>query len=150
MVVNAHFATGRSDWYEREDRFLALLGGWKHGCEDAGCTWGGGESPSLPGLLDAAEIELAGCAVGAIPEGRSPILGDDLDAGDEIVIVASSGLHTNGASVARMLVDEGHLPDGYRTPIDARGTSLGEALLEPPGIYTPQVRAVLVLDLHVS
>ena len=45
---------------------------------DAGATWGGGESPSLPGLLDEREIELAGAAVGAVPAGHRPLLGEEL------------------------------------------------------------------------
>ena len=50
LVVNAYFATGDSAWYEHRERSTALLEGWRRGCEDAGCVWGGGESPSLPGM----------------------------------------------------------------------------------------------------
>ncbi len=70
LVVNAYFATGSSQWYAHEDRARALVEGWRRACEDAGCAWGGGESPSLPGLLAEHEIELAGAAVGALPDGR--------------------------------------------------------------------------------
>src|ERR1700748_2990224 len=62
LVVNAYFATGASEWYAEEGRNAALLEGWRQACADAGCAWGGGESPSLPGLLDEREIELAGAA----------------------------------------------------------------------------------------
>ena len=75
LVVNAYFATGASEWYREPERAAALLEGWRRACADAGCAWGGGESPSLPGLLDEREIELAGAAVGAVPDGRAPILG---------------------------------------------------------------------------
>ena len=140
LVVNAYFATGASEWYRESERAAALLEGWRRACEDAGCAWGGGESPSLPGLLDERDIELAGAAVGVVPEGRSPILGEDLRAGDEIVLVASSGLHANGASLARLLA--GRLPDGYATALDS-GATLGEALLEPSVMYVPLVRALM-------
>src|ERR1700729_2096375 len=73
LVVNAYFATGASDWYRDAERAGALLEGWRRACADAGCTWGGGESPSLPGLVDERDIELAGAAVGAVPQGHSPI-----------------------------------------------------------------------------
>src|SRR3984893_15077490 len=73
LVVNAYFATGASDWYREPDRAEALLEGWRRACVDAGCAWGGGESRSLPGLLDERDIELAGAAVGGLPEGRAPI-----------------------------------------------------------------------------
>ncbi len=80
LVVNAYFATGASEWYRESERAASLLEGWRRACADAGCTWGGGESPSLPGLLDERDIELAGAAVGVVPEGRSAILGEDLQA----------------------------------------------------------------------
>ncbi len=121
IVVNAYFATGSSAWYSHEERSRALVEGWQRACVDAGCAWGGGESPSLPGLLAEEEIELAGAAVGAVPEGCSPILGDALRAGDEIVLVASSGLHANGASLARLIA--GRLPAGYATEL-SDGTRL--------------------------
>src|SRR3984893_15971835 len=85
LVVNAYFATGASDWYLQRERSVSLLEGWRRACVDAGCVWGGGESPSLPGLLDERDIELAGAAVGAVPKGRAPILGEALAPGDEIV-----------------------------------------------------------------
>ncbi len=140
LVVNAYFATGASEWYSQPARADALLEGWRRACADAGCAWGGGESPSLPGLLDERDIELAGAAVGVLPEGRPPILGDRLSAGDEIVLVASNGLHANGASLARLLA--GRLPRGYGTTLPS-GVTLGEALLEPSLMYVPLVSELL-------
>lgn len=140
LVVNAYFATGASEWYGEGERATALLEGWHRGCADAGCAWGGGESPSLPGLVDAREIELAGAAVGAVPAGHAPILGAGLEPGDEIVLVASSGLHANGASLARLIASR--LEHGYATTL-AGGATLGEALLEPSVIYAPLVDALL-------
>jgi phosphoribosylformylglycinamidine cyclo-ligase len=147
LVVNAYFATGASDWYRDAERAGALLEGWRKACVDAGCTWGGGESPSLPALVDERDIELAGAAVGVVPSGRSPIIGDELAPGDEIVLVASSGLHANGASLARLLA--ARLPEGYATPL-ASGTTLGEALLVPSVMYAPLVAAVLESDLQLT
>jgi len=140
LVVNAYFATGASEWYGERERSAALLEGWRTACADAGCTWGGGESPSLPGLLEERDIELAGAAVGVVPEGHSPILGDELAAGDEIVLVASSGLHANGASLARLLA--ARLPEGYATALPS-GATLGEALLEPTLMYAPLLAELL-------
>lgn len=147
LVVNAYFATGASEWYREGERGAALIEGWRKACVDAGCTWGGGESPSLPGLLDEREIELAGAAVGAVPAGRRPILGEELQPGDEIVLVASSGLHANGASLARLLA--GRLSDGYATEL-GDGTTFGEALLEPSVMYVGLVEALLGEDLGLS
>ena len=147
LVVNAYFATGSSDWYADEERNEGLVRGWREACVDAGATWGGGESPSLPGLVATEDIELAGSAVGIVPPGRRPILGADLAGGDEIVIVASSGLHANGSSLARR-VAEG-LPDGYRTPLPT-GRTFGEALLDRTPMYAALVRALLEssVDVH--
>jgi phosphoribosylformylglycinamidine cyclo-ligase len=145
LVVNAYFATGSSEWYDNRDRRAALLEGWRAGCVDAGATWGGGESPSLPGLVAADEIELAGSAVGLVPP-TGAILGTDLAPGDEIVLVASSGLHANGSSLARMVATQ--LEDGYATRLPS-GRSFGDALLDRSVIYTSLVRALLDAGMRV-
>jgi phosphoribosylformylglycinamidine cyclo-ligase len=147
LVCSAYFATGASEWYGRGSCGSSLLSGWQRACEVAGCTWGGGESPSLPGLLSEPDIELAGSAVGAIPQGHAPILGADLAAGDEIVLIASSGLHANGASLARLVA--GRLPAGYATELPS-GMSFGEALLAPSIIYVPLVAALLEAGLPIT
>jgi len=146
LVVNAYFATGASGWYEQHDRQLALLRGWQQACIDAGATWGGGESPSLPELVASDDIELAGSAVGLVPDGQSAILGADLAPGDEIVLIASSGLHANGSSLARMIA--GRLPDGYMTRLPS-GRSFGAALLDPTVLYVRLVEALLHGDVGV-
>jgi phosphoribosylformylglycinamidine cyclo-ligase len=146
LVVNAYFATGASEWYSRRERHEDLLAGWREACVDAGATWGGGESPSLPGLVSGADIELAGSAVGMIPEGREAILGAGLGPGDEIVLVASSGLHANGASLARAVA--ARLSGGYGTPLPS-GRSFGEALLDRSVLYAGLVRALVTGSIEV-
>jgi phosphoribosylformylglycinamidine cyclo-ligase len=146
LVVNAYFATGASEWYLQQERSASLLEGWRRACTDAGCVWGGGESPSLPGMLAEQDIELAGAAVGAVPDGRSALLGERLGPGDEIVLVASSGLHANGASLARLIA--GRLPDGYATKLD--GTTFGEALLEPSVVYVSLIAALLETNVELT
>jgi phosphoribosylformylglycinamidine cyclo-ligase len=140
LVVNAYFATGSSEWYSHEERRAALLEGWQRACTDAGATWGGGESPSLPGLLSAPDIELAGSAVGVVPKGQTAILGQDLAPGDEIVLISSTGLHANGASLARLIADK--LPERYATKVEG-DRSFGEALLDPAPLYSPLVKALI-------
>jgi phosphoribosylformylglycinamidine cyclo-ligase len=147
LVVAAYFATGASDWYAREGRLASLLAGWQRACEDAGCAWGGGESPTLPGLLAEDDIELAGSAVGTVPDGHAPLLGHDLSPGDEIVLVASSGLHANGASLARLIASR--LPERYATQL-SDGSSFGEALLAPSVLYAPLVEGLLKRGLPVT
>jgi phosphoribosylformylglycinamidine cyclo-ligase len=146
LVVNAYFATGSSDWYADEGRNGGLVSGWRKACVDAGATWGGGESPSLPGLVAPDDIELAGSAVGIVPPGRRPIFGADLVPGDEIVVVASNGLHANGSSLARRVAEE--LPDGYRTALPS-GRSFGDALLDRTAMYAGLVRALLESSVEI-
>lgn len=140
LVVNAYFATGHPDWYADEGRFASLVAGWREACERSGATWGGGESPSLHGLISESDVEIAGSAVGRIPDGVELILGADLAPGDEIVLLASTGLHANGASLVRKLGAE--LPDGLQTKL-ASGATLGEAALAASAIYVPVVAALL-------
>ncbi len=140
LVVNAYFATGSSAWYEHTERADALLAGWRRACDDAQCAWGGGESPSLVDLLAPAEIELAGSALGFVPPPGEPLLGEELAPGDEIVLLASSGLHANGASLARRIA--ARLPRGLLTELPD-GTTFGEALLAPSVLYVELLRRLL-------
>jgi phosphoribosylformylglycinamidine cyclo-ligase len=136
VVVNAYFATGGSDWHAGNTSIQSLLEGWRRGCELAQAVWGGGESPALPGLVSPNDVEIAGSSIGAIPPEWGPLLGDDLRAGHAIVLIDSSGLHANGASLARSVASK--LPDGLRTEMPD-GTAFGDALLTPSVIYVPLV-----------
>jgi phosphoribosylformylglycinamidine cyclo-ligase len=147
LVLNAYFATGAPAWFANHDWHSELIEGWAAACAEAGCVWGGGESPSLPELVTASDIELAGSAVGVVPAGDAAVLGQDLAAGDEIVLVASNGLHANGSSLARMLARE--LDDGFATRLPG-GETFGEALLTPSLIYSGLVEAVLDASVPVS
>ncbi len=140
LVVNAYFATGSSAWYEHAERGDALLAGWRRACDDAQCAWGGGESPSLVDLLAPAEIELAGSALGFVPPPGEPLLGEELASGDEIVLLASSGLHANGASLARRIA--ARLPRGLLSEL-SDGMTFGEALLAPSVLYVELLRRLL-------
>ena len=147
LVVNAYFATGKPEWFSRDEWYERLIEGWFDGCVDAGCTWGGGESPSLPGLVDGEEIELAGSAVGVIPDDREPILGQHLGEGDEVVLVESSGLHANGSSLARLIA--GELEEGYATALPS-GALFGEGLLRRSYMYSELVDSILDEGLPVT
>jgi phosphoribosylformylglycinamidine cyclo-ligase len=140
LVVNAYFATGRSDWHSGTTSLRSLLAGWGEGCRLAGAAWGGGESPALPGLVSGDDVEVAGAAIGRVPPEWDPILGVELRDGDAIVLVESSGLHANGASLARAAAAE--LPDGLTTRMPS-GARFGDGLLRASVIYVP-----LVAELH--
>ena len=148
LVVNAYFATGASEWYREAERAAALLEGWRRACADAGCTWGGGESPSLPGLLDERDIELAGAAVGVVPEGRSrdPRRGARRRAMRSCSWAPAACTRTGPRWRACWPVG---CPTATRPRCRAAST-LGEALLEPSVMYVPLVAELLQAGLAVT
>lgn len=134
LVVQAYWAAGGSDWFGNASRAQALVAGWRRACEACGVAWGGGETPALAGIVEADRIDLAASCTGIInPKSRLSV-GDALGPGDAIVLVASSGIHANGLSLARKLAER--LPQGYLTEVQP-GLSYGEALLAPTVLYSP-------------
>ncbi len=147
QVVNAYFAVGESSWLSDQERSSDLVNGWAAACGMAGATWGGGETPTLKGIIHPGTIDIGGSAVGMIKPKDRLVLGDKLTAGDVIVAIGSSGIHANGISLARKIADD--LPEKYGTRLPD-GRLYGEALLTPTPIYVPLVRALLEkkVDLH--
>lgn len=139
LVVQAYWAAGGSDWFADADRAQALVAGWKRACEVCGVAWGGGETPALAGIVADGRIDLAASCTGIVNPKSRLSLGDRLAAGDAIVLLASSGIHANGLSLARKLVER--LPEGYLSPI-APGLSYGDALLAPTTLYSPVTEAL--------
>ncbi|RVT50410.1 AIR synthase-related protein [Rubrivivax albus] len=139
LVVQAYWAAGGSDWFGDAARAQALVDGWKRACEVCGVAWGGGETPALAGIVEAGRIDLAASCTGLVNPKTRLTLGDRLAEGDAIVLLASSGIHANGLSLARKLVER--LPQGYLTPL-ADGSTYGEALLAPTVLYSPVTEAL--------
>jgi len=136
ISVAMHAGVGASEWFADQKRMDGLVEGWAEGCRQAGAVWGGGETPTLKGIINPDTIVLAGSALGRIFPKSLRITGDVKD-GDSIVFLASSGVQTNGLSLCRLIADR--LPEGYQTPI-GDGRSYGEALLAPSVIYVAFVR----------
>ena len=139
LVVQAYWAAGGSDWFGDATRAQALVAGWKQACERCQVAWGGGETPALAGIVEAGRIDLAASCTGLVNPKERLTLGDKLGPGDAIVLLASSGIHANGLSLARKLVER--LPQGYLTPVQA-GLGYGEALLAPTLLYAPVTEAL--------
>lgn len=137
ISVAMHAAVGDSAWFDKQQRADDLSRGFAEGCRQAGAVWGGGETPALKGIVDPRTIVLAGSAIGRIAPKSLRIVGDVRD-GDAIIMLASSGVHTNGLTLGRALADR--LPQGYLTKM-ADGRRYGEALLDPSVIYVKFVRA---------
>ena len=119
----------------------SVVSGVGEGCRQAGCALLGGETAELPDLYHPGEYDLAGFAVGVVEENRL-IDGHTIQAGDAVVGLASSGLHSNGYSLARrvLLQEAGLKLDEY---VPSLGTTLGEELLRPTRIYVKPVLALL-------
>jgi phosphoribosylformylglycinamidine cyclo-ligase len=139
LVVQAYWAAGGSDWFGDAQRSKALVDGWKRACDTCGVAWGGGETPALAGIVEAGRIDLAASCTGLVNPKERLSVGDKLGAGDAIVLLASSGIHANGLSLARKLLER--LPQGYLTPL-GDGTNYGEALLAPTVLYSPVTEAL--------
>lgn len=139
LVVQAYWAAGGSDWFGDNQRAQALVAGWKRACEVCSVAWGGGETPALAGIVEEGRIDLAASCTGLINPKERLSVGDKLGAGDAIILLASSGIHANGLSLARKLVER--LPDGYLTEISP-GVTYGEALLAPTVLYSPVTEAL--------
>jgi phosphoribosylformylglycinamidine cyclo-ligase len=139
LVVQAYWAAGGSDWFGDAQRSQALVAGWQRACNTCGVAWGGGETPALAGIVEGGRIDLAASCTGLVNPKERLSLGDQLAPGDAIVLLASSGIHANGLSLARKLVER--LPQGYLTQL-TDGTSYGEALLAPTVLYSPVTEAL--------
>ncbi|ACZ43528.1 Phosphoribosylformylglycinamidine cyclo-ligase [Thermobaculum terrenum ATCC BAA-798] len=146
LVVHAYFAVGASEWFADEERASDLVRGWARACLEAGASWGGGESPALGGIIRTDAIDLAGSAVGIVRPKSRLVTSDKLREGDAIVLLASTGIHTNGLSLARKLAAE--LPDGYLTPMED-GRYFGDALLDPAPLYSRVVEGAQQAGLEI-
>ncbi|MBO6539133.1 MAG: phosphoribosylformylglycinamidine cyclo-ligase [Rhizobiaceae bacterium] len=124
-----YFATGKLD----PDQGASIVAGIAEGCRQAGCALIGGETAEMPGLYAQGDYDLAGFAVGAAERGQL-LPTDDIVEGDVLLGLASSGVHSNGYSLVRRIVEMSGLGWDEAAPFDD-SKKLGAALLEPTRIY---------------
>jgi phosphoribosylformylglycinamidine cyclo-ligase len=139
LMVQAYWAAGGSDWFADAARAQSLVRGWKAACDACGVAWGGGETPALAGIVEPGRIDLAAACTGIVSPKSRLTLGERLAPGDAIVLLASSGIHANGLTLARKLAER--LPQGYGTEV-APGLGYGPALLAPTPLYVPVTEAL--------
>ncbi len=123
------------------EKIAQIVGGVAEGCVRAGCALIGGETAEHPGMMPAEDYDLAGYCTGVVD--KSKILDNKtMKAGDVVIALASSGVHSNGFSLVRKVFDIENAD--LKTPVEELGgKSLGEALLEPTRMYVKPILALL-------
>ena len=119
----------------------SVVAGIAEGCRQAGCALIGGETAEMPGMYTDGDYDLAGFAVGAVERGQV-LTGETVGVGDTILGLASSGLHSNGFSLVRKVIETNGLDLTAAAPFDSK-RSLAHALLEPTRIYVKSCLAAL-------
>ena len=124
------------------ERIADIVKGVAEGCVQAGCALVGGETAEMPGFYPEDEYDLAGFTVGAVD--KSKILDNStMQAGDVIIALPSSGVHSNGFSLVRKIFDLENNPDVLKKTYEGLDGTLGDALLAPTKIYVKPVLAVM-------
>ena len=129
------------------EKIAAIVGGVAEGCVQSDCALIGGETADHPGLMPEDEYDLAGFAVGVVDK-KDLITGASIKAGDALIGIASTGVHSNGFSLVRKVFPmEREVLDTYH---DALGKTLGEALLAPTRIYVKALRSVKEAGVRIK
>jgi len=129
-----YFACGKLD----VDTAAAVIGGIAKGCELSGCALIGGETAEMPGMYPDGEYDLAGFAVGAVEKSKI-LTGQNVQAGDVVLGLASSGVHSNGFSLVRKVIERA----GDNAPAKLDGQPFKQAIMAPTRLYVKSVLAAL-------
>ena len=121
------------------EKIATIVKGVAEGCKMAGAALVGGETAEHPGMMPEEDYDIAGFAVGVVDE-KDLITGEKIKAGDALVAIASSGVHSNGFSLVRKVFDM--TPECLNTYYEELGQTLGEALLTPTRIYVKAMKSV--------
>ena len=129
------------------EKIAAIVGGVAEGCVQSDCALIGGETAEHPGLMPEDEYDLAGFAVGVVDK-KDLITGASIKAGDVLIGIASTGVHSNGFSLVRKVFQmEREVLDTYHEEL---GKTLGEALLAPTRIYVKALRSVREAGVRIK
>ena len=129
-------------------RIADIVSGITEGCRQAGCALVGGETAEHPGMMADDDYDVAGFSVGLVDEEKI-IDGKDLTAGDVLIGLGSSGVHSNGFSLVRKVFDVEHAD--LNAPVEELGgKSLGETLLTPTRIYVKTIQCLLQNGVHLK
>ena len=121
------------------EKIASIVKGVAEGCKQSGCALIGGETAEHPGLMAEDDYDLAGFTVGVCDK-KNLITGENIKAGDKLIGIASSGVHSNGFSLVRKVFTMNE--ENLNRYVESLGTTLGEALLTPTRIYVKALKAV--------
>src|SRR3989338_7597365 len=110
LVLHAYWAIEDNTWLYDKERMTDLIVGWKKACDISGVSWGGGETPTLKGIVEKKTAEFGGSAVGIIRLKKHLVTDKKLKEGDRIILIKSNGVNVNGISLARAIAKK--LPKG--------------------------------------
>lgn len=142
-----HMAVGDDSWFANERRARALVEGTRDVCNELQMTWLGGETPGLKGMVYPNAAVISGNVLGKIGPEERYIRGTDIEEGDHIFMLPSSGIHANGLTDARSLADK--LEYGYDTEL-SDGSRFGETLLTPTHLYGKFVQEALDAGIEIK
>lgn len=146
LVVHAYWAIEDNSWLQDERRMRDFIRGWKSACDLSGAAWGGGETPTLKGIVEKKTVDLGGAAVGIISPKKRLVTDKKLKPGDRILLLKSNGINCNGLSLARAVAKK--LPKGYATSL-SNGKYFGEAILAKTNIYARLIQNLLNLKIDI-
>lgn len=123
------------------EKIATIVSGVAEGCKQSGAALVGGETAEMPGFYPEDEYDLAGFAVGAVDK-KDLITGENLAAGDVLIGMASSGVHSNGFSLVRKVFEKELTREGLNTYYEELNATLGEALIAPTKIYVKALKSI--------
>lgn len=167
LSVLMHLAAGNDNWFKHEGRSYGIVKGFRDGCNAAHCSWGGGETPTLKGIVNPETFVISGSATGIIKPKERLLIGAKIQPGDAIILLASSGIHCNGLTLAREIATRGNSlaekilrlisigfikskrqPKGFLTKMED-GRAYGEALLDKTICYVPVMEECREADVEL-
>ncbi len=131
------------------EKIAAIVSGVAEGCRQAESALVGGETAEMPGFYPVDEYDLAGFSVGVVDK-KDLITGADLKAGDVLIGMASSGVHSNGFSLVRKIFEQEMTKEGLNTCWEELGGTLGDTLLAPTKIYVKALKAVKAAGVRIK
>jgi len=146
-VVHAYWAIEDNSWLQDKERMADFIKGWRDACKISMATWGGGETPTLKGIVEKDTVDLGGSAIGVIENKNNLVVDTKLKPGDRIIFIKSNGINCNGLSLARAVAKK--LKNGYSTKMK-NGEFYGEAILTKTNIYARLIQDLFAggVDIH--